>query len=117
MGKPTDRSAPSYTPELVDELTRRAEIATGILPTIDECRRLHDTLRTAIGQLAERVRRQQDYLARDTAAWQQCETALLQAQGALCGDLGLGLRSAALHVSVLGRAARTLAASDRTGES
>lgn len=109
MPQPTDRAALTAAPEpALAGLIAEAEAATGILPTIDDCRRLRDALRPAIGRLAERVRREQDYLARGTAGWQMCEEALLRAQGVLIGDLGTGLRSAALHVSTLGEAARAL---------
>jgi hypothetical protein len=93
-----------------DDLIAEAEAAAGILPVIDDCRRLARELRAAIRDLAERVRARQDQLPHGAPEWQACEEALLAAQGALCGDLGLGLRSAALHVATLGGAARRLAA-------
>lgn len=107
MSKSTDRTAPDQT---LDELIAEAVAAnaTPILPPFEECQRLHDSLRPAIGELAAQVRRRQDYLARGTTGWQACERGLLQAQGALIGDLGTGLRSAALHVATLGEAARVL---------
>ena len=89
---------------LIDE----ALAAAGMLPTIDDCRRLEVDARRAIGQLADEVRRRQDRLPRDEAAWEACEAAILGAQGALLGGPGLGLRSAALHVATLGEAARAL---------
>jgi hypothetical protein len=92
-----------------DDLIAEAEAAAGILPPIDDCRRLARELRAAIRDLAERVRARQDHLPQDDDAWRACEAALLAAQAALCGGLGLGLRSAALHVSTLGGAARRLA--------
>jgi hypothetical protein len=107
MAHSTEHHSAAQQQEL-DQLIAEAAAATGILPTIDECRRLRDALRPAIGRLANQVRRQQDHLARGTVDWQKREAALLRAQGALCGSLGLGLRSAALHVSVLGEAARAL---------
>jgi len=106
MTHPTEQAAIPH--QRYEALIDEAERATGILPTIDDCRRLNSDLRGAIGDLADRVRQRQDCLAPDTAAWQQCEQALLAAQAALIGDLGLGLRSAALHVATLGQAARTL---------
>ncbi|MCX5253679.1 DUF6415 family natural product biosynthesis protein [Streptomyces canus] len=96
------------TTQHLDQLIAEAADATGILPTIDRCQQLHDELRTAIGQLADQVRRRLDYPS-DTAEWTRCEHALLQAQGALLGSLGAGLRSAALHVQTLGEAAAALA--------
>lgn len=108
MTHPTEQAAPPHRD--YEPLIAEALAATGILPTIDDCRRLNSQLRDAIGDLADRVRRRQDRLERGTADWQACEDALLRAQGALCGDLGLGLRSAALHVEALGQAVRALAA-------
>ncbi|WP_109000747.1 DUF6415 family natural product biosynthesis protein [Streptomyces rishiriensis] len=107
MTQPTDQTAPAHQryAALIDE----AEAAAGMLPTIDACRRLEDELRAAITDLADRVRREQGRLARDTIDWNVREQALLGAQAALCGGPGLGLRSAALHVATLGAAARSLA--------
>lgn len=85
-----------------------AEAAAGMLPTIDDCQRLERELRGAIEVLATRVRRDQDRLPRDCADWAIRERALLDAQAALCGGPGRGLRSAALHVATLGAAARAL---------
>jgi uncharacterized protein YgbK (DUF1537 family) len=96
------------TTQHLDQLIAEAADATGILPTIDRCQQLHDELRAAIGDLADQVRRRLDYQASDTAEWTRCERALLQAQGALLGSLGAGLRSAALHVQTLGEAAAAL---------
>ncbi|MGW0576320.1 DUF6415 family natural product biosynthesis protein [Streptomyces sp. NPDC002920] len=107
MTHPTEHPAPAH--QRYAELIADAEAATGILPTIDECRRLTGELHAALRDLADRVRRRQDQLAEGGADWQLCEAALLGAQGALCGSLGLGLRSAAMHVATLGAAARTLA--------
>lgn len=109
MAHPTEQPAPAQERDL-DDLIARAVAAPGILPTIDECRRLNDELRAAIGPLADTVRRRQDQLPREAADWQACEDALLGAQAALCGGLGLGLRSAALHVAVLAEQACALAA-------
>ncbi|MDF2707055.1 MAG: hypothetical protein K0R62_2707 [Nonomuraea muscovyensis] len=103
----TEQTAPphrDYQPLIAEALA-----ATGILPTIDDCRRLNAALRAAIGDLAERIRLQQDRTPREAASWQRCEEALLTAQAALFGDLGLGLRSAALHVQTLGEALSGLA--------
>jgi Mg2+ and Co2+ transporter CorA len=103
----TEQTAPPQ-PRL-DDLLAEAAAATRMLPTIDDCRRLQTQLRRAIGQLADTVRRRQDGLPEHSADWQACERALLGAQAALCGDLGLGLRSAALHVATLGEQAQALA--------
>ncbi|MGW2048511.1 DUF6415 family natural product biosynthesis protein [Streptomyces sp. NPDC001858] len=106
MTHPTGRAVPAR--ERYEALIGEAEHATGILPTIDDCRRLTDGLRDAIRDLADQVRRKQDRLPVGGIDWTICEQALLGAQGALCGSLGLGLRSAALHVATLGAAARRL---------
>ena len=107
MTQPTDQAAPAH--QRYAALIAEAEAAAGILPTIDDCRRLEGELRAAITDLADRVRREQDRLARDTIDWNVREQALLGAQGALLGGPGLGLRSAALHVATLGGAVRALA--------
>jgi hypothetical protein len=107
MTHPTEQTAPPH--QRYEALIDEAERAAGILPTIDDCRRLNHELRAAIGDLAGRVRQQQDRLQHGAVAWQAHEDALLGAQAALCGGLGLGLRSAALHVATLGQAARALA--------
>lgn len=106
MSKSTDRAAPSQT---LDSLIARARAATGILPTIEQCGQMRDDLLPAIRRLTDKVRRQQGYLPERDAEWQQCEDALLQAQSALCGGFGVGLRSAALHVATLGEALAALA--------
>lgn len=106
MTQPTDQAASAH--QRYAALIAEAEAAAGILPTIDDCRRLEGDARRAIGQLADEVRRRQDRLPRDEAAWEACERAILGAQAALLGDPGLGLRSAALHVATLGEAAQAL---------
>lgn len=106
MEQSTDRVA---TQQPLDELIAEACDATGILPTIDRCQHLSDELRAAVTDLADQVRRRLDYAARDTAEWTRLESALLQAQGALLGGFGVGLRSAAVHVKTLGEAAAALA--------
>jgi hypothetical protein len=106
MAQSTDRAA---TQQPLDELIAEAQAATGILPTIDRCQEMRDELRPRIASLADTVRRHLDYTARDTAEWTRLESALLQAQGALLGGFGRGLRSAAVHVKTLGEAAAALA--------
>lgn len=109
MQQPTNRAVTETPPQpALAGLIAEAEAATGMLPPFDRCVQLRDALVPAIARLAEHVRREQGYLADHTAGWRRCELALLQAQGALCGDLGRGLKSAADHVSVLGEAARAL---------
>ena len=93
----------------LEQLLAEAATVTGILPTIERCQQLHDQLRAAISPLADRVRRRLDCLSPGTAEWRRFDGALLQAQGALTGSLGIGLRSAALHVQTLGEAANALA--------
>lgn len=93
----------------LDQLIAEAATATGILPTIGRCEELRDQLRPRITDLADQVRRRLDYQAPDTAEWTRLEGALLQAQGALLGGFGRGLRSAAVHVKTLGEAAAALA--------
>ncbi len=105
MTNPTKRAAPRQT---LDALIAEGLAATGILPTIDRCEQLRDELRRAMRPLIDNVRQQQAYLASDTIDWHRCETALLDAQGALCGDLGRGLKSAAWHVRTLAEAAQLL---------
>jgi hypothetical protein len=108
MSHPTERPAPLQPAELA-ELIREGRAATGILPKIDRCEELSIALRRQIRLLSDEVRRRQGYEpSRQTPVWQSCERALLQAQGALCGGLGLGLRSAALHVATLAEAAEVL---------
>jgi hypothetical protein len=109
----TEQAAPPQ-PRL-DDLVAAADAATGILPTIDECRRLDVQLRAAMRELADTVRRRQDRLPEGSADWHACEEALLGAQAALCGGLGPGLRSAALQVATLGRQVRVLAACAGSG--
>lgn len=99
---------PPGTRQTLDALIAEGLAAAGILPTIDRCHELRADLVREIRPLIEDVRNQQSRLSRHTIDWQRCETALLQAQGALCGDLGLGLRSAALHVKTLAEAAELL---------
>ncbi|WP_020135001.1 DUF6415 family natural product biosynthesis protein [Streptomyces sp. 351MFTsu5.1] len=108
MEHSTEQRATAQQADL-DQLIAEAASATGILPTIDRCEQLRDRLRPHIRRLSEQVRQRQDHLPRDDADWIRCERALLQAQGALTGSLGSGLRSAALHVHTLGEAAAVLA--------
>lgn len=110
MSKSTDRAAIEAAPQpALDNLIARARAATGILPTIAQCEQMRDDLLPAIRRLTDKVRRRQGYLPERDAEWQQCEDALLQAQSALCGGFGVGLRSAALHVATLGEALAALA--------
>lgn len=93
----------------LEQLLAEAADATGILPTIDRCVELRDELRAAIRELSEQVRHRLDGELEGTPAWRRYDRALLQAQGALTGSLGLGLKSAALHVQTLGKAVEALA--------
>jgi PHP family Zn ribbon phosphoesterase len=104
----TEQRATAQQAEL-DELITEAADATGILPTIERCEELRDGLRAAITDLSGQVRRRLDAADADTEEWMRLEGALLQAQGALLGGFGRGLRSAAVHVKTLGEAAEALA--------
>jgi hypothetical protein len=106
MEQITDRAAAQQP---LDELIAEAQAATGILPTIDRCHHLRDELRAAVTALAAQVRRRLDAADTGTPEWTRLESALLQAQGALLGGFGVGLRSAAVHVKTLGEAAAVLA--------
>jgi hypothetical protein len=106
MSQPTDRAAAQQP---LDDLIAEAQGATGILPTIDRCQHLRDELRAAITDLAVQVRRRLDRAPHGSSDWARLDQALLQAQGALLGGFGVGLRSAALHVQTLGEAAAVLA--------
>ncbi len=109
MAHPTDPAVPTQRREL-DDLIARALAAPVVHPTIADCECMNRELRRAIAGLADTVRRDLERLPPATADWQIRERALLNAQGALCGGLGLGLRSAALHVATLAEQARALAA-------
>src|SRR3954466_5037566 len=93
----------------LDDLIAEACDATGILPTIDRCQQMRDELRAVVTGLAAQVRRRLDSADSGTPEWTRLESALLQAQGALLGGFGRGLRSAAVHVKTLGEAAAALA--------
>jgi hypothetical protein len=93
----------------LDQLITEAADATGILPTIERCEQLRDGLRDAITDLSDQVRRRLDSADAGTDEWMRLEGALLQAQGALLGGFGRGLRSAAVHVKTLGEAVAALA--------
>jgi hypothetical protein len=107
MSHPTEHPAPAQPAELA-ELIAEGLAATGVLPTIQRCEELRDALIRGMRPLIDEVRRRQGCEPPGTAAWQLCEDALLRAQGALCGGMGLGLRSAALHVATLAEAAQGL---------
>ena len=84
---------------LIDEALK----AAGILPPYDRLVELDEQLRTV---MAERLRVAEDVAAgmnRGTPEWWSCQSAIDAANAALRGDLGIGLRSAALHVSELAR--------------
>jgi hypothetical protein len=106
MAHSTEQRTPA---QHLNQLIAEAKDATGILPTIDRCRQLCDELRPRITDLARQVRRRLDIADAGSDEWTRLESALLQAQGALLGGLGRGLRSAAVHVKTLGEAAQALA--------
>ncbi|MFJ8929195.1 DUF6415 family natural product biosynthesis protein [Streptomyces sp. NPDC102364] len=84
---------------LIDEATA----ATGILPPHDRLVDLAAQLRTELRDLIPVVQARADGMNRGTTDWYSCDRALAGARETLEGDLGVGLRSAALHVASLGR--------------
>lgn len=108
MAHSTEQRTTAQQAEL-NKLIAEACDATGILPTIDRCQQLRDELRPRIAGMADQVRRRLDSADTDTPDWTRLESALLQAQAALLGGFGRGLRSAAVHVKTLGEAAAALA--------
>ena len=100
MSQPTDRAAPEQT---LDRLISEAFAATGILPTIDACRRMDEQLRAAIEELAEQVRARQAAARPRSRTWYRCDRLLVDTAETLAADMGSGLLSAATHVSALGR--------------
>lgn len=100
MTNPTDRAAPRQS---IDDLISEAYAATGILPTIDDCRRINDGLREAIGEHAEEIRERQAGLPARSRDWYRCDRLLADTVELLARDMGSGLLSAALHVAELGR--------------
>lgn len=100
MANPTDRTAPDQT---LDDLISEAYAATGILPTIDDCRRINDGLRAAIGELAGQVGERQLHKTARSRDWYRCDRLLADTETLLAQDMGAGLLSAALHVAELGR--------------
>ncbi|MFJ4785182.1 DUF6415 family natural product biosynthesis protein [Streptomyces sp. NPDC088794] len=87
----------------LDELISEAYAATGILPTIDDCRRLNEQLRAAIKELADEVRRRRDQMPARSRDWYRCDRLLADTGPLLAEDMGAGLLSAAMHVAELGR--------------
>ncbi|MET7687924.1 DUF6415 family natural product biosynthesis protein [Streptomyces sp. NPDC005483] len=107
MSHSTEQRQAAQQAEL-DDLIAEAQAATGILPTIDRCEEMRDALLAHITELADQVRRRLAGFQDGAPEWQRHKQALLQAQGALTGSFGRGLRSAALHVQTLGEAAAVL---------
>ncbi|MGW1614425.1 DUF6415 family natural product biosynthesis protein [Streptomyces sp. NPDC002285] len=77
--------------------------AAGILPPYERLVELDQLLRVAIGELLPVAQAAADTLNRGTPAWYTCQKAVDEARRTLDGDLGIGLRSAALHVAELAR--------------
>lgn len=77
--------------------------ATGILPPYERLVELDTQLRAAIDTLLPVAQAAADRLNRGTPAWYTRQKAVDEARKALDGNLGIGLRSAALHVAELAR--------------
>ena len=77
--------------------------ATGILPTYERLVELDEQLRAAIEKLLPVAQAKADKLNRGTPEWYARQTAIDEARKALAGNLGAGLRSAAVHVAELAR--------------
>lgn len=99
MTNPTDRAAV----HTLDDLISEAYAATGVLPTIDNCRRINDGLRQAIGELAKQVQHLKAMQPVRSRDWYRCDKLLDGTTHLLACDMGSGLLSAAMHVAELGR--------------
>ena len=82
--------------------------ATGILPTYERLVELDTQLRTAIAEAAPQAQAAADRLNRGTREWYSLQSAIDDAHRVLEGDLGAGLRSAAVHVAELARCCHAL---------
>ncbi|CAM5626831.1 hypothetical protein STENM36S_03992 [Streptomyces tendae] len=101
MTNPTDH--PTVQERDVHELLAAAEAATGVLPTIDRCRQLNDALRRLLVDLDEQVRLRQVHLVPRSRDWYAADRLATDSGRVLAESMGLGLLSAATHVSALGR--------------
>jgi hypothetical protein len=105
MANPTDQPAPHQT---IDDLIVEAVTAPRSFPRRERCAELDHALRVAIGDrylvVQERLKEQAEY----TRGWWRIRNVLDDVDGALAGDLGSGLMSAALHVAELARQTRAL---------
>jgi hypothetical protein len=77
--------------------------APGILPTYERLVELDQLLRAAIVKMLPVAQTAADELNRGTPEWYSRQTAIDEARKVLAGNLGAGLRSAALHVAELAR--------------
>ena len=85
----------------VDALIEEGLSVTGILPPYDRLIELDKDLRAAVEGLLLEAQAVADGLNRGTAEWWSRQSAIDYARQALAGDLGPGLRSAAMHVAEL----------------
>lgn len=105
MAQPMDTSA---TSEHLDALIGEAFNATQVLPTIDRCRQLNSELRDAIDPLYAATRELADTYPVRSRDWYRLTGLLEAADEALAASLGVGLMSAALHLTALARVAQDL---------
>ncbi|MEU8756196.1 DUF6415 family natural product biosynthesis protein [Streptomyces chartreusis] len=87
----------------VDALIDEGLAATGILPTYERLVELDEQLRAAIDKALPVAQAKADELNRGTPEWYSRQTAIDEARKVLAGNLGAGLRSAAMHVAELAR--------------
>ncbi|WP_394436327.1 DUF6415 family natural product biosynthesis protein [Streptomyces sp. SGAir0957] len=106
MHQPTQHTPPDEDTRTA--LIAEAEAATGILPPISRLEELDRLLRAELAAVTRTVRGQANRLDHGTTAWYLRDRAIGQAKDTCARDLGVGLRSAALHVSELGRCLQAL---------
>ena len=104
--KPTDQQAACQS---LDALVDEGIHAAGILPTRQRCEELDEQLRECLARLIPVVQAQADAMDRGEVAWYGRQRLLDDTAAVLAEGLGLGLRSAALHVHALARCCRGLA--------
>ena len=100
----TTSTTPADDSALVDEALK----VTGILPPYDRLVELDGQLRAVISARLLAARAAADRLNRGTREWYSLQSAVDDAARALEGGLGIGLRSAALHVAELARCCHVL---------
>lgn len=84
-------------------LIKEGLAAAGILPPYERLVELDEQLRAAINEILPVAQQAADKLNRGTPEWYSRQRAIDEARKALDSDLGIGLRSAALHVAELAR--------------